>query len=95
VRYMIIYQKNNGDMLYRYNKNKPIYKKGDTTSMGWKVIDIRRMDNGNILSLSDYRIKNELRLKLSRFNYLINNLDFFKLIHLILIYIIFVKIKLF
>lgn len=95
MRYMIIYQKNNGDMLYRYNKNKPIYKKGDTTSMGWKVIDIKRMDNGNILSLSDYREKVESRLKLNRLNYLINNLDFNKLIQLILIYIIFVKIKLF
>lgn len=95
MRYMIIYQKNNGDMLYRYNKNKPIYKKGDTTSMGWKVIDIKRMDNGNILSLSDYREKVESRLKLNRLNYLVNNLDFNKLIQLILIYIIFVKIKLF
>ena len=93
MRYMIIYQKNNGDMLYRYNKNKPIYKKGDTTSMGWKVIDIKRMDKGNILSLPDYRAKVEESLKLNRFNYLINNLDISKLIQLLLIYILFVNLK--
>ena len=93
MRYMIIYQKNNGDMLYRYNKNKPIYKKGDTTSMGWKVVDIRRMDNGNILSLSSYREKVESRLKIDRFNYFINNLDISKLIQILLIYIIFVNLK--
>jgi len=52
--YMVIYQKENGDLLYRASKTKPHYLKGDNTSMGWKVVDIQRLYNGKIYSYFEY-----------------------------------------
>lgn len=93
MRYMIIYQKHNGELLYRFNKNKPYYKKGDTTSMGWKVVDIRRMYKGNLLTLSDYRTKIDFKSKIRHYIYLFQKSEFYKLIQIVLIYIIFVNLK--
>ena len=54
MRYMVIYQKYNGDILYRTTKNRPIYNKGDKTSMGWKVLDIKRLYKGKCYSTYEF-----------------------------------------
>ena len=52
--YMVIYQKNNNDLIYRANKTRPAYNIGDKTSMGWKVIDIQRLHNGKCYSMNEF-----------------------------------------
>lgn len=94
-RYMVIYKKYNGDLLYRTNKNKPNYKIGQKTSMGWEVVDIKRMYKGNTYSINEF--DNMLTRKYS-YRVLINkiaHIDYATLFKLILIgvvlYIFFVK----
>ena len=38
--YKIIYQKGNGDIIERERNTLPLQTIGETTSMGWKIIDI-------------------------------------------------------
>lgn len=94
-RYMVIYKKYNGDLLYRANKNYPHYKIGQKTSMGWEVVDIKRMYKGNTYSINEF--DNMLTRKYS-YKVLINkiaHIDYATLFKLILIgvvlYIFFVK----
>ena len=54
-RFLVIYQKSSGELIYRTRTSRPNYKVGDRTSMGWKVIDIKNMYKGNILKSYDYR----------------------------------------
>lgn len=94
-RYMVIYKKYNGDLLYRANKNKPNYKIGQKTSMGWEVVDIQRMYKGNTYSINEF--DNMLSRRYS-YKILLNkiaHIDYATLLKLILIgvvlYIFFVK----
>lgn len=54
MKYLVLYQKNNGELIYRYRKTKPQYETGSTTSMGWKLLDIKYLSSGNALSYNDY-----------------------------------------
>lgn len=38
--YKIIYQKENGEIIERERNTLPLQTIGETTSMGWKIIDI-------------------------------------------------------
>ena len=92
MKYIVIYQKHNGEMIYRYNKIKPIYNKGDKTSMGWKVIDIQRLHKGKVLSTNKYSAVIDFEYQIRHFYDLFNKIDMLKLFYLILaLYIIFVK----
>ena len=92
MKYIVIYQKHNGEMIYRYNKTKPIYNKGDKTSMGWKVIDIQRLHKGKVLSTNKYSAVIDFEYQIRHFYDLFNKIDILKLFYLILaLYIIFVK----
>lgn len=50
----ITYQKRNGDLINRIRKTYPSFRVGDTTSMGWKVIEILYRFNGKYYSYSEY-----------------------------------------
>lgn len=92
MNYLIVYQKHNGDMIYRYNKTKPTYNKGDKTSMGWKVIDIQRLHKGRILTIDKYNAVINFEYQIRHISDLFNKIDIYKLIILIMVlYIIFVK----
>lgn len=52
--YMITYQKANGDILLRPRKTIYNMKIGDTTSMGWKVLNIHYLYEGNYYTYLDY-----------------------------------------
>lgn len=52
--YMITYQKANGDILLRPRKAIYNMKIGDTTSMGWKVLNIHYLYEGNYYTYLDY-----------------------------------------
>lgn len=94
-RYMVIYEKHNGDILYRALTTTPHYKKGDITSMGWKVLDIQHIDNGKCYTTADYDYKLNRRYKIHHTLTLINKnsiLDILKFIILVsVLYYIFVK----
>jgi len=93
MNYMIIYQKHNGDMIYRFNKTIPHYHKGDKTSMGWKVIDIQRLYKGKIISTTEYSHIIDFKYQIRRFYNLFNRIDIYKLILLIMaLYILIVKL---
>jgi len=93
VNYMIIYQKHNGNMIYRFNKRIPHYKKGDTTSMGWKVIDIQRLYKGKVISNTRYYNISDFKYQIRRFYDLLDKIDIYKLILLIMaLYILIVKL---
>lgn len=53
-KYMVIYRKTNGDIIYRARSTKPEYEVGQQTSMGWEVLDIRRLHKGRTLSNEEY-----------------------------------------
>ena len=91
--YLIIYKKYNGDLIYRYNKIKPNYKKGDTTSMGWKVVDIQYMHKGKIMNYNRYSAVINFEYQIRRVFSILDKIDVFKLILLILaLYILIVKL---
>jgi len=54
MKYLVLYERTNGDMLYRYRKSLPEYEVGSYTSMGWKLVDIKVLDKGKCLSMYDY-----------------------------------------
>lgn len=93
MNYMIIYQKQNGNMLYRINKTKPTYNKGDTTSMGWQVIDIQRVYKDKIVSNDKYSSIIDFKYHIRLLADLLYKIDVFKIITIIMVlYIIFVKL---
>lgn len=81
--YMVIYKKNNNDLIYRANKTRPNYNKGEITSMGWKVVDIQRLYNGKCYSMSVFDSKLEKKNKTHTLLYFINSIDIIKLIEII------------
>lgn len=50
----ITYQKSNGNIIQRLRKTELPYKIGDTTSMGWKVLNIEYQHNNNYYSKNEY-----------------------------------------
>lgn len=50
----ITYQKRNGDIIHRIRTTGIPYRVGETTSMGWKVLDIKYNYNGKFYSRSEY-----------------------------------------
>ena len=69
---IITYQKENGDILIRPCMSTYGRKVGDTTSMGWKVIDIHYKHNDNYYCYEDfmrifrYGIEKEIKEKRSK-----------------------------
>lgn len=62
MNYMITYQKASGEVFYRTKKVLSDLKIGDTTSMGWKVLDIHEKYNGNYIH--PYEVRRYIRNKL-------------------------------
>ncbi len=61
---MITYQKNNGDIFFRARNSLAELSIGCETSMGWKVIDIHYLYEGNYYRYADYeRVRRNKRLK--------------------------------
>lgn len=91
--YLIIYKKYNGDLLYRSVKGHPHYHKGQTTSMGWEVIDIQKMFNGKIYPISEFDNKMRKRFKARK---LLSGIDYTTLLKWLVVgvvlYIIYVKL---
>lgn len=54
--YLIIYQKWNGQTIFKIVRNYPHFKKiGDLTSMGWRVLDIQVFDKDRFFTNQTYR----------------------------------------
>lgn len=53
-RYIVIYKKASGEVIYRYLTTLPKYEVGQITSMGWKVLDIKRLHKGRTMSDYEY-----------------------------------------
>ena len=85
--YMIIYKKSNDDIIYRTTKNRPTYRKGEKTSMGWQVLDIQYLYKGNSYSYLQYEKKINKKKRIFNIReYLINNLvNILKIITLLLV----------
>lgn len=94
--YLIIYKKNNGNLLYRSVKNHPQYHKGDITSMGWTVIDIQRLYNGKIFSTDKFDNMLVRKDKIHNILTIVGRIDYTTLLKLFLIgvvlYIFYVKL---
>lgn len=50
----ITYKKRNGNILYRLRKTMLPYRVGDTTSMGWKVLNIEYEYNQKFYTYYEY-----------------------------------------
>ena len=62
--YMIIYRRSNGELITRYRNTMLNYSKGDITSMGWIVEDIKYLWHDKYYSSQEYAQKlKEYRLK--------------------------------
>lgn len=86
MKYLVLYEKNNGELIYRYRNSKPQYEVGSITSMGWKLVDIRKLYNGSAITDTDYSGILEKKLKYQEF---ISKLDLKTFIEiLILVYIL-------
>lgn len=89
---MIIYKKNNNNIIYRACKCKPTYNKGDKTSMGWVVVDIQRLYNGKAYSSSDYDSLLSRRFKLRSVIAYVDTFKWLKyIIYICVLYYLFVK----
>lgn len=53
----ITYQKRNGEIIERTRTTGLPYRIGDTTSMGWKVLDIQYLYNGKYYHSGEYEEK--------------------------------------
>ena len=92
--YMIIYKKSNDDIIYRTTKNRPMYRKGEITSMGWQVLDIQYLYKGNAYSYLQYEKIINKRKKILNIRYYLNTnlVNILKIITLLLvIYVILQK----
>ena len=49
--YLITYQKRNGDVFCRIRNTIPYHTDGGTTSMGWKILDIKYRFKDNFYTL--------------------------------------------
>lgn len=87
-KYMIVYKKQDGNIIYRACRTKPKYNKGESTSMGWYVLDILHLYNGKALSYIDYDALLQRRLKIRDITKYINISLIEKVFYLILLMII-------
>ena len=98
MNYLVIYQKHNGDIIYRTRRTQPYYQIGNTTSMGWLVLDIKRMDKGKTYTRYQYSCKldkkESIRMNI-RYYLGITRLKqvLYILLIIYMIYTIFVKLK--
>jgi hypothetical protein len=81
--YLIVYQKLNGDVIFRPVKNFPLVKIGDKTSMGWKVLDIQYFCNNRFYSYSKFnkllkKYDEDKKKRIQRENKLNSVKEFFK-----------------
>ena len=88
VNYLIIYKKQDNSVIYRTTKHIPNYKINDTTSMGWLVLDIKKMQKGKLYSFSEYDTLMINRMKFNDLTTLLYKIDIFKLLELSLIGVI-------
>lgn len=51
---LVTYQKRNGDIIQRTVRNYPPYRVGETTCMGWKLLDIKQYYKGKYYSQMEY-----------------------------------------
>jgi len=87
-KYMIVYKKQDGNIIYRACRTKPKYNKGESTSMGWYVLDILHLYNGKALSYIDYDALLQRRLKIRNITKYIDISLIEKVFYLILLMII-------
>lgn len=70
--YLVYYKKGNGEIIQRNRSTLPEYKIGESTSMGWLVMDIKYVLNGNIYdTVKDYNLAIK---KLYRFDHTKRNI---------------------
>ena len=55
MNYIIIYQKKNGDIIYRTRKYLQDLKIGDITSAGWTILDIQFFINNRFHSYENFQ----------------------------------------
>lgn len=93
--YLMIYKKSDGTLIYRTSKAKPHYNIGQTTSMGWLVMDIKRLYKGKLLSTYEYDTLVIKHLDFKNKTSLLYKIDMGRVIEtimiLLLIYTLFVK----
>ena len=91
--YKVIYQKENGNVIERIRNTYPNYSIGETTSMGWVVLDILHNYKGEYYSSSDYyqlisKNKNKRRMKkqliegIKKYRWVVEFLIVFSLIYI-------------
>lgn len=83
--YLVLYRKNNGDVIYRARRTKPHYKIGDKTSMGWKVLDIKLFHKGRAISDSEYNEVLERKANIYAMTHFLNRVDMINLLKYILL----------
>lgn len=88
MNYLIIYKKQDNSVIYRTTKHIPNYKINDKTSMGWLVLDIKKMQKGKLYSYSEYDTLMINRMKFNDLTTLLYKIDIFKLLEISLIGII-------
>ena len=88
MNYLIIYKKQDNSVIYRTTKHIPNYKINDTTSMGWLVLDIKKMQKGKLYSFSEYDTLMINRMKFNDLTTLLYKIDIFKLLEISLIGVI-------
>lgn len=69
--YQIEYKKRNGEIIKRIRNTLP-GKIGETTSMGWIIMDIKYAFKDKYYSLRDYQILFKKQSKINRINRTIN-----------------------
>lgn len=87
-KYMVVYKKQDGNIIYRACRTKPKYNKGESTSMGWYVLDILHLYNGKALSYIEYDALLQRRLKIRNITKYIDISLIEKVFYLILLMII-------
>ena len=92
MNFMITYQKTNGEVFYRKRKSLMGLRIGETTSMGWLVVDVKYWFKNGYYSLREYQIKRDYYFKRKHLSRTLNQF-FMKyattiLLFLILIYLI-------
>lgn len=75
--HIVTYQKRNGDILLRPRKSLLGLRIGDETSMGWKVLNIHYLYDGNYYTYNDYcrAFRNKKKPKKRFLKYIIRQLN--------------------
>lgn len=61
--YKVFYQRQNGEIIERIRNTLPHYKLGQTTSMGWIIVDIHYLLNNKYYPFREYRTKLDKQIK--------------------------------